>query len=82
MLLAAAGLANAAMARRLGSAQHQGTWRKRFCTEGLDGLADRGGGRLRTPTACSHSRRPWPAPIASGSSHRSSSTAGSPGMTR
>jgi transposase len=42
VLLAAAGLANAAIARRLGIAPNTvGKWRKRFCTEGLDGLADR-----------------------------------------
>jgi transposase len=42
VLLAAAGLANAAIARRLGIAPNTvGKWRKRFYTEGLDGLADR-----------------------------------------
>jgi transposase len=42
VLLAAAGLANAAIARRLGITPNTvGKWRKQFCTEGLDGLADR-----------------------------------------
>jgi transposase len=42
VLLAAAGLANAAIARRLGIAPNTvGKWRKRFCQEGFDGLADR-----------------------------------------
>ena len=48
VLVAAAGAANAAIARRLGIAPNTvGKWRKRFSTEGLDGLADRGGGGLR-----------------------------------
>jgi transposase len=42
VLGAAAGLANAAIARKLGIAPNTvGKWRKRFCREGLDGLADR-----------------------------------------
>lgn len=42
VLLAAAGLANAHIARRLGVAPNTvGKWRKRFCREGVDGLADR-----------------------------------------
>jgi transposase len=42
VLLAAAGLANAAIARKLGIAPNTvGKWRKRFCREGIDGLADR-----------------------------------------
>jgi len=42
VLLAAAGLANAAIARKLGLAPNTvGKWRKRFCQEGFDGLADR-----------------------------------------
>jgi transposase len=42
VLLAAAGLANAAIARKLGIAPNTvGKWRKRFCREGFDGLADR-----------------------------------------
>lgn len=42
VLLAAAGLANAAIARKLQIAPNTaGKWRKRFCREGFDGLADR-----------------------------------------
>jgi transposase len=42
VLGAAAGLANAAIARKLQIAPNTaGKWRKRFCREGLDGLADR-----------------------------------------
>jgi transposase len=42
VLLAAAGLANAHIARKLGVAPNTvGKWRKRFCREGVDGLADR-----------------------------------------
>ena len=42
VLGAAAGLANAAIARKLGIAPNTvGKWRKRFCLEGFDGLADR-----------------------------------------
>src|SRR6266487_2100570 len=42
VLGAAAGLANAAIARKLGIAPNSvGKWRKRFCLEGVDGLADR-----------------------------------------
>ena len=42
VLLAAAGLANAAIARKLGIAPNTvGKWRKRFCQKGFDGLADR-----------------------------------------
>ena len=42
VLLAAAGLANAAIARKLQIAPNTaGKWRKRFCREGVDGLADR-----------------------------------------
>jgi transposase len=42
VLLAAAGLANAHIARKLGIAPNTvGKWRKRFCREGVDGLADR-----------------------------------------
>jgi transposase len=42
VLLASAGWANAAIARKLQVAPNTvGKWRKRFCTEGFDGLADR-----------------------------------------
>jgi transposase len=42
VLLAAAGLANAAIARKLGIAPNTvSKWRKRFCQKGFDGLADR-----------------------------------------
>jgi transposase len=42
VLLAAAGLANAHIAHKLGVAPNTvGKWRKRFCREGVDGLADR-----------------------------------------
>jgi transposase len=42
VLLAAAGLANAHIARKLGIAPNTvGKWRKRFVAEGIDGLADR-----------------------------------------
>jgi transposase len=42
VLLAAAGLANAHIARKLGIAPNTVVkWRKRFCKEGVDGLADR-----------------------------------------
>jgi transposase len=42
VLGAAAGLANAHIARKLGIAPSTvGKWRKRFCLEGFDGLADR-----------------------------------------
>lgn len=42
VLEAAAGLANAAIARKLGIAPNTvGKWRKRFCREGVAGLADR-----------------------------------------
>jgi transposase len=42
VLLAAAGLANAHIARKLGIAPNTaGKWRKRFFEEGVDGLADR-----------------------------------------
>jgi transposase-like protein len=42
VLLASAGWANAAIARKLGVAPNTvGKWRKRFCLEGVDGLADR-----------------------------------------
>jgi transposase len=42
VLGAAAGLANAHIARKLGVAPNTvGKWRKRFCREGVDGLADR-----------------------------------------
>jgi transposase len=42
VLLASAGLANAAIARKLGIAPNTvGKWRKRFYQEGFDGLADR-----------------------------------------
>jgi transposase len=42
VLLAGAGWANQAIARELGVAPNTvGKWRKRFCREGVDGLADR-----------------------------------------
>ena len=42
VLLAAAGLANTHIARKLGIAPNTVVkWRKRFCKEGVDGLADR-----------------------------------------
>jgi transposase len=42
VLLAGAGWANQAIARKLGVAPNTvGKWRKRFCREGVDGLADR-----------------------------------------
>jgi len=42
VLLASAGWANAAIARKLELAPNTvGKWRKRFCMEGVDGLADR-----------------------------------------
>jgi transposase len=42
VLLAAAGWANAAIARKLGLVPNTvGKWRKRFYQEGLDGLRDR-----------------------------------------
>jgi transposase len=42
VLLAAAGLANAHIARKLGIAPNTVVkWRKRFCKQGVDGLADR-----------------------------------------
>jgi hypothetical protein len=59
VLLASAGWANQAIARKLGIAPNTvGKWRKRFSLEGVDGLADRqavrppagvptSGGRLR-----------------------------------
>ena len=49
VLLASAGWANAAIARKLGVAPNTvGKWRKRFCLEGVDGLAYRKrSGRLR-----------------------------------
>jgi transposase len=42
VLLAGAGWANQAIARKLGIAPNTvGKWRKRFCKEGFDGLGDR-----------------------------------------
>jgi transposase len=60
VLLAAAGLANAAIARKLGIAPNTvGKWRKRFSLEGFDGLADRKrSGRPRTfpPTVVAYAK--------------------------
>ena len=47
VLLASAGWANRAIARKLGVAPNTvGKWRKRFCLEGFDGLGDRKGSPL------------------------------------